>query len=100
MLVYGITCRVLESGTVIVTPLLIVTGLNNTELVLACKVALAVMVFGVLNGPLTNNDPAVNTAAFDVPATPTVTLPPELEILTFDVPLTMAFGVPAAIPVN
>ena len=30
-----------------------------------------------------------NTATFDVPATPTVTLPPLVPILTFDVPLLM-----------
>jgi hypothetical protein len=90
---------VLESGIEIVTPLLIVTGLINIAFVLACKVALADIVFGVTKNPFTNNDPVPNIPTFDDPATLTVTLPPELPILTFDVPFTIALGVDV-IPVS
>ena len=45
--------------------------------------------------PVTDNNPVMyspvvaNTATFDVPPMPTVTLPPELTTVTFDVPLLM-----------
>ena len=37
--------------------------------------------------PVTNSPVVANTATFDVPPTPTVTLPPELTTVTFEVPL-------------
>ena len=50
--------------------------------------------------PVTYSPVVANTATFDVPPTPTETLPPELTTLTFDVPLTICVGVPVAMPVS
>ena len=42
-----------------------------------------------LINPVTYSPVAANTATFDVPPTPTATLPPELTTVTFELPLLM-----------
>ena len=52
------------------------------------------VMFPVIASPL-----ELNTATFDVPATPTVTLPPELTTLTLDVPLDIEFKLIPVTPI-
>ena len=49
--------------------------------------------------PVTYSPVVANTATFDVPPMPTVTLPPELTTVTFDVPKLMFAGL-VLTPVN
>jgi len=99
----------LVDGIVMVNPDGITRLLKAAPLVLADCVTLPVRLFGVVSmpastnpavtklppvmvpvtetTPVTNSPVVANTATFDVPPMPTVTLPPELTTVTFEVPL-------------
>ena len=100
----------LVDGIVMINPDGITRLLKAAPFVLADCVTLPVRLFGVVSIlpastnptlnkllpvilpvaeiiPVTNSPVVANTATFDVPPMPTVTLPPELTTVTFEVPL-------------